>query len=81
LAWQAPTTNTNGTALDNLAGYYIHYGTSAGSLTQTINVPNAGTTTYVISNLAAGTWYFGITAYTNSGLQSSMSNVGSKTIT
>jgi hypothetical protein len=50
-------------------------------MSHTIDVTNAGTTSYVISNLSAGTWYFGITAYTNTGLQSAMSNVGSKTIT
>lgn len=80
LAWSAPTSNTNGSALNDLAGYHIHYGTSAGSMTQTVNVAGAGTTSYVISNLSTGTWYFGITAYTNTGLESPMSNVGSKTI-
>jgi hypothetical protein len=81
LKWTAPTTNTNGSALTGLAGYHIYYGTSAGSMTNEIDVANAGTTSYVISNLSAGTWYFGIIAYTNSGLESAMSNVGSKTIT
>lgn len=50
-------------------------------MTNEVDVANAGTTSYVISNLSAGTWYFGIIAYTNSGLESAMSNVGSKTIT
>lgn len=50
-------------------------------MTNTVDITNPGTTTYVISNLSAGTWYFGVTAYTNSGEQSAMSNVGSKTIT
>lgn len=81
LTWKAPTTNTNGSALTDLAGYHIHYGTSASAMTQTVNVPNASTTTYGISNLSAGTWYFGVSAYTNTGLESAMSTVGSKTIT
>ena len=80
LAWTAPTANTNGSALNDLAGYHIHYGASAHSLTLTVDVPSASTTNYVISNLSAGTWYFGITAYTNAGLESALSNVGSKTI-
>src|SRR5581483_12005001 len=58
LKWTAPTTNTNGSALTNLAGYYIHYGTSASAMTKTITVSSPGTTSYTISNLAAGTWYF-----------------------
>lgn len=80
LTWTAPTTNTNGSALTNLAGYEIHYGTTAGALTNTINIPNPGATTYVVTNLTAGTWYFAMSAYTNTGLASPMSNVGSKTI-
>lgn len=80
LTWTAPTTNTNGSALTNLAGYEIHYGANAGALTNTINIPNPGATTYVVSNLTAGTWYFAMSAYTNTGLASPMSNVGSKTI-
>jgi len=81
LSWTAPTANTNGSALTNLAGYYIYYGSSAGSMTNKITVSNPATVSYTVGNLSSGTWYFGIVAYTNSGLQSAMSNVGSKTIT
>ncbi|HZT02728.1 MAG TPA: fibronectin type III domain-containing protein [Steroidobacteraceae bacterium] len=80
LTWNAPTANTNGSALNDLAGYHVHWGASASSLTQTVDVPSASTTTYVVSGLSAGTWYFGVTAYTNTGLESALSNVGSKTI-
>lgn len=80
LAWAAPTSNTNGSALTNLAGYHIHYGTNASSLSNTIDISNSGTLSYVITGLTAGTWYFAISAYTNSGLESAISNIGSKTI-
>lgn len=80
LKWTAPTANSNGTALTNLAGYYIYYGTSPGSLTNVVDVSNPAALTYVVNNLGAGTWYFAIAAYTNAGLTSPMSNVGSKTI-
>ncbi len=50
-------------------------------MTNKITVSSPSTVSYTISNLSSGTWYFGIVAYTNSGLQSAMSNVGSKTIT
>lgn len=81
VSWTPPTTNTNGTALTNLAGYRIYYGTSSGTLTHAIDVPNAGATDYVVQGLTPGTWYFAVAAYTNSGLQSSLSSVASKTIT
>jgi predicted small secreted protein len=80
LSWQAPTTNTDGTALTNLAGYYIRYGTSAANMNQLITVATTGITTYVVDNLAAGTYYFAISAYTAAGVQSSLSAIVSKTI-
>jgi hypothetical protein len=80
LTWTAPTANSNGSALTNLAGYYVYYGTSAGSLSNVVNISSPSTLTYVVSNLSAGTWYFAVAAYTNTGLVSAMSNVGSKTI-
>ena len=71
----------NGSALTNLAGYYVYYGTSPGSLSNVVNISNPSTLSYVVSSLSAGTWYFAVAAYTNTGLASPMSNVGSKTIT
>lgn len=80
LVWTAPTTNSNGTALTDLAGYYIHYGTNSANLTNVINISSASAASYTVTGLTSGTWYFAISAYTNSGLQSALSNVGSKTI-
>jgi hypothetical protein len=78
--WTPPTDNSNGTALTNLAGYQIHYGTTSTNLAQTVQVANAGLTSYTLTNLTSGTWYFAVTAYTSTGMQSSMSNVASKSI-
>jgi hypothetical protein len=80
LDWTSVTQNMNGTTLTNLAGYYIHYGTSASSLNQVIQVTNPTVTTYVVTNLAAGTWYFEVDAYTSSGTAGELSNVGAKTV-
>jgi hypothetical protein len=80
LSWAAPTENTNGTALTNLAGYLIHYGTSATDLTQEIDVPDTTSTTYVVSGLAPGTYYFSITAYSFMGSESANSDAASKSI-
>ena len=80
LSWTAPTRNTDGSALTNLAGYRIHYGTSASVLLHTIQISNAGLTTYVIDDLAPGTYYFAVRAFTSSGTESELSNVVSKTV-
>jgi hypothetical protein len=80
LEWTPPTENTDGSVLSNLAGYRLHYGSSANSLTQTVQVSNPGLTTYVVENLSAGTWYFAVTSYTTSGVESSLSGVVSSSI-
>jgi hypothetical protein len=49
-------------------------------LSQTIQVSNAGLTTYMIENLSPGTYYFAVKAYTSTGTESESSNVVSKTI-
>ncbi len=80
VSWQAPTQNTDGSGLTNLAGYRIVYGTNRNSLDRTVTLSNTGTTTYVIENLTAGTWYFAVRAFNSAGVESSNSGVASKTI-
>lgn len=80
LNWTAPTTNTDGSALTDLAGYHIHYGTSPSALSTTIDVGSPGTLSYTVASLASGTWYFAVSAYTTSGLESALSSTGSKAV-
>ncbi|HEY6641677.1 putative Ig domain-containing protein [Povalibacter sp.] len=80
LSWAAPTQNTDGSALNDLAGYRIVYGTSSSALNQTIEISNPSVMSYVVDDLASGTWYFAVKAYTSAGAESSQSNVASKTI-
>jgi hypothetical protein len=75
LSWKAPTENANGTALTNLVGYRIRYGTSPTALGNTITINTVGRTSEVISNLASGTYYFAILAYNSSGGESKPSNL------
>ena len=80
LSWMAPDENTDGSALTNLAGYRIYYGTSADSLDQVIDIPTVGVTTYVVDSLTTGTYYFSIRAYNAAGAESALSNIVSTTI-
>jgi hypothetical protein len=80
LSWSVPTANTNGTSLTDLAGYIIHYGTSSGALTQTIQLTDPDLTSYVVRNLAAGTYFFAISGYATTGTQGTESPQVSKTI-
>ena len=80
LSWTAPTQNTDGTPVTDLAGYHIYFGTSVGALNSLIDVPGAATTEYEISNLSSGTYYFIVAAYNSLGFESPSSNQASKTI-
>jgi hypothetical protein len=80
LDWTAPTENTDGTVLSNLAGYRVHYGATPDKLTQTVMVTNPGLTSYVVDNLASGTWYFAVSSYTVAGTESVVSGIVSTNI-
>lgn len=75
----APTQNTDGSPLTDLAGMKVYYGTSPTTLTQQVQLPSPARTT-TVSNLSSGTWYFGATAYTTSGTESAMTPVASLTL-
>jgi hypothetical protein len=80
VTWTAPTTNSDGTALTDLAGYRIAYGRAADSLTESVSVNNAGLTTYTVDGLVSGAWFFAVYAVNTAGTESDTSNVATKTI-
>lgn len=80
LEWTPPTLNTDGTALTNLDGYRIYYGTSSSAMTQTIRITNSSVSTYVVEDLSPATYYFAVKAVNTSGTESSLSNIASKKI-
>lgn len=75
LSWTAPTLNSDGTPLTDLASYRIYYGFSEGNYPNEINVPNPGITSYVVENLPPATYYFVTTSVNSSGIESAFSNV------
>lgn len=80
VSWTPPTSNTDGSALNNLAGYRVMYGRSANDLSQSVEIDNPSVSTYVVDNLASGTWYFAVVAVTTQGGSSDLSNVASKSV-
>jgi hypothetical protein len=60
-----------------LAGYKIYYGTTSGTYGAPLNAGNA--TTFTVTGLGPGTYYFALTAYDTSGIESGFSNEVSKT--
>lgn len=81
LKWQPPTSNTDGSPLTNLAGYVIRYGTSQNDLATEVRITNPGLTAYMVTDLTPATWYFQVSAYNTSGVESAPSATASKTIT
>jgi hypothetical protein len=75
LDWTPPTENSDGSALTNLAGYTVYYGTSPDKLTESVKVSNPGLTAYTLNNLASGTWYFAVSSYSSAGVESTRSGV------
>jgi hypothetical protein len=80
VSWHAPTTNTDGSALTDLAGYKIYFGNTADNLNRTVRVDNAGLSNFVIDNLTPATYFFVITALNSKGMESARSSLVSKTL-
>jgi len=74
IAWNPPTTDADGSSLNDLAGYRILFGSQSQSYSNTIDVENGGLTRYVIPNLAPGRYFFAIQAVDSSGNRSQPSN-------
>jgi len=79
LTWNAPTLNTDGSVLADLAGYRVLYGTVSPP-TIAIDLPGANTTRYEVTNLPPGVWFFQVVARNASGALSAPSAIVSKVI-
>ncbi len=71
LTWTKPDQNIDGSALSDLIGYSIYFGTDASNLDSSIGILGANTTTATISGLGSGTtYYFAIASIIASGEES-----------
>ena len=80
LTWQAPSSNVDGTSLTDLTGYRVGWGNAPGNYSQASPLLSAASRTHTVTGLARGTWYFVVTALNSDGVESTYSNVWSKTI-
>ena len=81
LLWTAPTTNEDGSPLTDLAGYRVYQGTGCdATYPQVYDINDPTAVSYVVNNLADGTYCFVATAYDTAGNESVESNVASKTV-
>ena len=82
LSWTPPTENTDGSELQDLAGYKIYYGPSSGNYCNsiTILIADSASLSYLVEDLANSGWYFVMTAFNSVGIESDYSEEVSKTI-
>jgi uncharacterized membrane protein len=81
VSWTAPTRNSDGSKITDLAGYTISYGTNPNNLDERIEVRDPGTTTTTVGHLRSGTtYYFSVAALTTRGTKGGASFTVSKTI-
>jgi len=80
LSWIPPTQNADGSALTNLAGYHIYYGTDSANLSQKVELKNPGLSKYVVESLSPATWHFAMTAFNSKAEESAQIGVVSVTV-
>ncbi len=83
LHWVAPSTRTDGSFLDlsELAGYKIYSGPSSNNLELIADIKDPHSTSYDLSDMAPGNYFFGVVAYDTDGLNGPISERIEKTIT
>lgn len=80
LTWDAPTMNTNGQPLTDLAGYKVMYGQDPNNLNLSLRITDPRATTVQIDNLGSGTWYFAMKSVNTAGQESAPTGNVSKVV-
>jgi len=79
IRWQAPTQNVDGSALTDLAGYVVYWGTQSRNYTGSYAINSPGITQWD-ATVSPGSYYFALTALDSEGNESGYSNQILKTI-
>jgi len=79
LTWHPPTTYTDTTPITELAGHNIYINDGSG-FKKVASINTAGVTTYLVENLAAGSYTFVVTAFDTLGMESAFSAEANITI-
>lgn len=72
VSWTPPTHNTDGTEINDLAGYRVYHRTGPTYATEGVDAGNV--TSIQFAGLEEGTHYFVVTAYDVVGIESAYSN-------
>lgn len=80
LGWEPPVTQADSAAVGTLQGYNIYFGRASGTYTDRVFVAGHSTALGSVPGLAAGTWYFNVTAVDAAGNESNIGHEVSKSI-
>lgn len=83
ISWTAPTTRTDGSflPLSEIAGYRVYRGTDPNNLTLLIDTKDPSVTDLNTTETEPGTYYYAATTYDVYDIESTLSDIVSKTIT
>jgi hypothetical protein len=73
VGWSRPAQNTDNSALTDLAGYRVYWGTDPNRLQHSATIRTIAQTNHLVEPLAAGTWYFAVTAFNEQNVESDAS--------
>ena len=80
LSWTQPLETEGDEELPNLAGYNIHCWGDAGRYTIQVHIDDPSVTHFALEGLPPGRYQCAVSAYTQDGLESALSNVVTRTI-
>jgi uncharacterized membrane protein SirB2 len=80
LSWNTPTTRSDGSPFYDLAGYRIKYGITHDKLPCLVEIRDPDVTTWRVTGLSPGTWYFAVASFDSGFAESELSGVVSKRI-
>ena len=80
LNWSPPLERADGTPLTDLAGYTVYWSLNPDNFVNSVVLDNPGLTSYMVTGLTRGTWYFTVTAFDSEGVSSPFAGVASKVI-
>ncbi|MEM7277133.1 MAG: putative Ig domain-containing protein [Pseudomonadota bacterium] len=77
--WQAPTTNSDGSALTDLSGFKVYALAESSRSVTIIDVDSPGVAEFRVEGLGNDTYFFSVTAYNSAGIESLISEQASIT--
>ena len=80
LSWTPPVETEANEPLTNLAGYNIHCWGDSGRYSNTIRIEDPSVTRYVVEGLSSGSYQCAVSAFTEDGFESALSNVVTRSV-